>query len=401
MAAAVGTAKVIAYKEETSWGVLAGAAAGKQLRRVTGDFNLAKETYESNEIRSDRQRSDMRHGTRSAEGSLNGELSPNSYSDFMQAIVARDFTAGAVSTTFSATIAASGDLWTVTRAAGDFLVDGLNVGKVIALTGALNALNVAKNLLIVSMNATVLTVQVLNDTAMFAEGPIAAVTATVLGKDTFVPATAHTDKSFTLEEWYSDIAQSEVFTGLKVGSLNMQLPASGLATVDMSFQGKDLTQVGTTQYFTSPTAQGNDGIFAAVQGSVVVNGLPVALITSADFSIERALENAIVVGSNNAACIFTGRIKAMGNLSVYFTDAAFRNYFKDETVVSLVFALTTNNDDNADFLSFTMPKVKLGSFTKADGELGVVASCSFQALLNDVALNGLPLTTIAIQDSTL
>jgi hypothetical protein len=401
MAAAVGTAKVLAYKLETVWGDLAGPLAGKQLRRVTGDFNLTKETYESNEITSTRQISDMRHGVRTAEGSLNGELSPSSYSDFMQAIVARNFTVGAVSTTFSATIAASGELWTVTRGAGDFLVDGLNVGKVVALTGGLNALNVAKNLLIVSMNATVLTVQVLNGTAMFAEGPIATITATVLGKDTYVPSTGHTDQSFTVEEWYSDIAQSETYTGLKCGSLNIQLPATGLATVDMSFQGKDLTSTGVTQYFTSPTAPSADSIFAGVQGSVIVNGLPVALITSADFSIERALENAVVVGSDNAACIFAGRIKAMGNLSVYFVDAAFRNYFKDETVVSLVFAMTTNNDDNADFVSFTLPKVKLGSFTKADNELGVIASCSFQALLNADATTGNQLTTVAIQDSTL
>jgi hypothetical protein len=375
--------------------------AGKQLRRVTGNFNLKKDFYESNEIRTDRQMADYRGGVRTAEGSLNGELSPNSYNAFMQAIVARDFTTGAISTTFSATIAASGDLWTVTRATGDFLVDGLNVGKVIALTGGLNALNVAKNLLIVSMNATVLTVQVLNGTAMFAEGPIATITATVLGKDTYVPSTGHTDQSFTIEEWYSDILQGEVYTGNKVGSMNVQLPATGLATVDMSFQGKDLTQTGVTQYFTSPTAVGADSIFAGVQGSVIVNGLPVALITSADFNIERALENAVVVGSDNAACIFAGRIKAMGNLSVYFVDAAFRDYFKDETVVSLVFALTTNNDDDADFVSFTLPKVKLGSFTKQDNELGIIASCSFQALLNADATTGNQLTTVAIQDSTL
>jgi hypothetical protein len=402
MTIAKGTSKTVAYKKETVWGTLAGATLAKQLRRVTGNFNLTKETYESNELRTDRQLADYRHGVRSVEGSLNGELSPNSYSDFMQAIVARDFTAGAASTAFSATIAASGDLWTVTRATGSFLTDGFNVGKVVALTGgALNILNASKNLLIVSMTATVLTVKVLNNTALLAEGPIATVTATVRGKDTFVPSTGHTDQSFTVEEWYSDIAQSEVSTGLKVGTMNTQLPATGLATVDFSFQGKDLAQTGTSQYFTSPAVQGTNGIFAAVQGAVVVNGLPVALITSADFSLERALENAVAVGSNSAAEIFTGRIKAMGNLSVYFQDAAFRDYFKDETVVSLIFALTTSDAANADFVSFTLPKVKLGSFSKDDQELGLVASTSFQALLNDVTTGGLPATTIAIQDSTL
>lgn len=402
MAISKGTAKVVSYKKETTWGTIAGAAGAKQLRRVTSSTNLAKETYESAEILTSRQLVDYRHGVRSATGSLNGELSPNSYADFMQAILARDFTTGAVSTTFSATIAAAGDLWTVTRATGSFLADGINVGDGVVLSAAgLNAANVAKNLLVVSMTATVLTVKVLNNTALIAEGPIVTVTATVRGKKTYVPATGHTDQSFTIEEWYSDIAQSETFTGMKFGSMNLQLPATGLATVDFSMQGKDLALKGTSQYFTSPAAQGTNGIFASVAGAVVVNGLPVALITSADFNVERALENAIAVGSNSAAEIFTGRIKATGNLSVYFQDATFRDYFDAETPVSLIFALSTSDAANADFVSFTLPKVKLGSFDKQDAELGIMASCSFQALSNGDTANGLVASTLSIQDSTL
>ena len=402
MPVAKGTAKVIAYKKETTWGALAGATLGKQIRRVTGNFNLTKDTYESSEIRTDRQLADYRHGIRKADGSLNGELSPSSYSDFMQTLLARDFTTGAIATGLTITIAATGSLWTVTRTAGSWITDSILVGKVIALTGGtLNVLTTGKNILVVAATALVLTVKVLNNTNLFTDTAVTTVTATVRGKDTFVPASGHTDQSYTIEEWFSDIAQSEVYTGVKIGSMNTQLPATGLATVDFSLQGKDLAQTGTSQYFTTPTAQGTNGIFASVQGAVVVNGQPVALITSADFSVERALEAAVTVGSNSAADIFTGRIKAMGNLSVYFQDATFRDYFNAETPVSLVFALTTSDAANADFISYVLPKVKLGSFTKADAELGLTASASFQALLNDVASGGLPLTTVAVQDSTL
>lgn len=395
-----GTAKVVAYKKETTWGTLAGNTLGKQLRRVTADFNLTKEAYESNELRTDRQVADFRHGVRMAEGSLNGELSPKTYADFMQSLVARDFTVGASATGASITIAGSGPTYTVTRAAGSFITDGFEVGSVVRLTaGTFNVNNLNKNLLIASMTATVLTVIVLNGTALTAEGPIASATVATVGKETFVPATGHTDDSYTIEEWYSDIAQSEVYTGMKVGSMNVQLPATGLTTVDFSFMGKDLTQKGVTQYFTSPAAQGTEGIFAAVNGVVLVNGLRVALITSADFSVERALENATAVGSNSVAEIFTGRIRVSGNMSVYFEDAAFRNYFDNETTVSVVLTLTTDTAANANFVSFVLPKVKINSFTKADSELGIVAQASFQALLNDVTTGGLPATTIYIQDS--
>lgn len=403
MAISKGTAKVVAYKKETTWGTAAGASGGKQVRRVTADFNLTKETYESNEIRTDRQLADFRHGVRSADGTLSGELSPNSYSDFMQSLVAKDFASVSAVTGISATIAAgTGTLWTITRAAGDWLSNGLKVGSVIRLTGAgLATTNVGKNLLIVSMTTTIITVQVLNGSTLTAEGPIASVTATVVGKQTIVPATGHTEDSYTIEQWFQDIAQSEVFTGMRVGSMNLQLPATGLTTVDFNFMGKDLTTKGTTQYFSSPTAQGTNGIFAAVNGAMIVNGAPVALVTSADFTVERAMENATAVGSNSVAEIFLGRIRVTGNLSVYFQDATFRNYFDDETPVSIVFALTTGSEANADFLTFTLPKVKLGSFQKDDGELGLVASTSFQALLNADTTAGLPATTIQIQDSTL
>ncbi len=404
MAIAKGTAKVVSYKKETTWGTLAGNTSGKQLRRVTADFNLEKETYESGEIRTDRQVADFRHGVRSAAGSLNGELSSKTYSDFMQSLVAKDFAAVSAITGLSITIAAgTAPAWVLTRATGSWLSDGILVGQVVRLTaGTFNATNLNKNGLVTAVTALGLTVVPMNGVAFVVQGTaVTGATLAVIGKVTSVPATGHTDDSYTIEEWYSDIAQSEVYTGMKVGSMAVQLPASGLATVDFSFMGKDLTQTGTSQYFTSPTAQGTDGIYAAVSGVMLVGGLPVALVTSADFTVERAMENATAVGSNSVAEIFSGRIRVSGNLSVYFQDVVFRDYFNNETPVSLVMALTEDITPASDFISFTLPKVKLGSFSKQDAELGLTASASFTALLNDVTGTGLAATTVMIQDSTL
>jgi len=400
MTIAKGVAKKVGYKKESTWGTAAGASGAKYLRRVTANFNLTKETYESAEIRTDYQVADMRHGVRSAEGSLNGELSPSTYSDFMQSILARNFTAGGTTTGASITIATSGLFYTVTRAAGSWLTDGFFVGNVIRLTGAgFNPTNVANNLLIVSMTATVLTVKVLSATPLVAEGPIAAAGADVAGKITYAPLLGHTDDSYTIEEWYSDIAQSEVYTGMKVGTMNVQLPATGLVTCDFSFMGKNLEQKGTSQYFTSPTAAGTNGIFASVSGAMVVNGTPVALITSMDFTVERGLEAANVVGSNFAADVFTGRIRVTGNFSTYFQDGVFRDYFDSEAKISLVVALSTGEEKNADVVSFSFPLVKVGSATKADSEMGIVQDHSFTALLNPVTTNGLIGSTMMVQDT--
>lgn len=402
MTIARGVSKLVAVKKESQWGVPAGAAGAKLLRRVTADFNLTKENYESNEINPSFQTIDSRHGVRSVEGSLETELSPGSYSDFIGSILAKDFAAGGSTTGASITIAASGDFFTLTRAAGSWLTDGFYVGNIIRLTGAGFApANVGNNLLVVGLTALVATVVVLSGTTLVAEGPIASADAAVVGKQSYVPMSGHTDDSYTVEQWFSDIAQSEVYTGLKPASIALSLPSTGLVTASLSFMGKDLAQTGTSQYFTSPTATNTEGIFASVSGAVVVNGLPVALITSMDLTVSRNQEAANVVGSNFAADIFVGRITATGSMSVYFQDAVFRDYFDDEAKISVVVALTTGEEKDAEAMSFTMGKVKVNSASKTDAELGLTQSMDFQALQNDVITGGLVASTILVQDTTL
>jgi hypothetical protein len=76
MAYATGVAKQLTYKAESTWGTVPAASGAQALRRVTSNLALKKQTYQSNEIRPDYQVSDMRHGVRSVEGSISGELSP-------------------------------------------------------------------------------------------------------------------------------------------------------------------------------------------------------------------------------------------------------------------------------------------------------------------------------------
>ena len=91
---AKGVSKTVAVKRESQWGVPAGASGAKLLRRVTADFNLVKENYSSNEINPTFMTIDSRHGVRSVEGSLEAELSPGTYSDFIGSILAKNFAAG-------------------------------------------------------------------------------------------------------------------------------------------------------------------------------------------------------------------------------------------------------------------------------------------------------------------
>lgn len=399
MATASGINKIVSYKKETTFGTLPSASGAQTIRRVSSSFNLTKETYQSEEIRPDYQMQDFRHGVRAVEGTISGELSSGAYSDFLASALARNWTAATPSALGSTTIASVTGTYTITRTTGSFLTDGVRVGNCIRLTGfATNNNN--KNLLVIALTATVATVVALNGATLTPETVASGGTYTVSGKTTYAPTTGHTDDSYSFESWQSDIGQSEVFTGNKVNTVGIALPATGLTTVELGFMGQDLKQRGTTQYFTSPTAPTTNGIFAAVNGALVVNGEPVALVTAANFNINRNMTSEAVVGSNIKPEIYEGRIVVDGDFSTTYQDGTFAGYFDTEAEISLVVALTANSLPNSEFMSFTLPRLKLSTDTKDDGEKGIVSQNSFQALKGN-GTNGFEATTIMIQDSTL
>ncbi len=398
-----GLNKSVIYKRETTFGVLPGTGTATSIRRVSANFNLSKEIFTSSEIRNDRQSVLSRHGIRSVEGSVNGELSPGSYSDFFAAAVARDFTAGVSSTGLTADI--DGTLFTITRATGSFLTAGFKIGDVVRATGFVNAVNNDNNFFLTGVTATVLTFNVLSSISnvLVSETAVAAVTVAVVGKKTFVPTTGHTDVSYTFEELYTGTAgnQSEVFVGNKINTLSVDLPASGLTTLDVAFMGQDLAQKGTAAYFVSPAAQSTATAFTAVNGALILNGSVVGLVTGANFSINRNLTMEPVVGSNIVPAIFESRVLVDGEFTAFFLDGTFRDLFIDETETSLYIALTTSEAKNSDVMAFALPRVKINSATKDDGEKGIVQTFAFEALRNVLGGTGTATedTTIVIQDS--
>lgn len=401
MALATGVAKQLRYKVESIYGTAPGASGAQSLRRVDSNVSLSKDTYQSNEIRTDFQVADMRHGVRKVGGTIKGELSPKTYSDFIAAALRCDFAAVTAISAASLTIAGAGPTYTVARAAGSYLTDNVKIGDVIRLSvGALNANNINKNLFVIGLTASTATVLVLNGTAMTAEGPITGCTVTVVGKKTYVPATGHTDKSFSFEHWFSDISQSELFTGCKINTLDIGLPSTGMATIDMGVMGQDITAAASA-YFTSPTAATSTGIEAAVNGALIVGGSKMTACTGLSLKIDGGYSGDPVVGSNTIPNVFPGRVQVSGQFTAYFENATIRDYFINETAISLAVALTADNTATSDFVTFVLPNIKLGSASKSDGDKGIVQTFDFTALFNSAGGTGTSSeqTTIVVQDS--
>ena len=400
---AAGINKQLRYAKEVTWNVAPAAAGTSQLlRRVSMDIDVEKDTYASAELRPDFQLADFRHGIRKSKGTLKGELSPKTFADFFAAALRRDFTAGVSIAGASITIAGAAPSWTLTRAAGSYLTDGFKVGDVIMLSvGVFNAANISKNLIITALTATVATVSTLNGSALVNEGPIASATVSVVGKKTFTPASGQVDRSFSFEYWFSDTLLDELYTGVKINKINVNLPATGMATVDFDLMGPGSMAPGVAAYFTVPTAATSTGVVAAVNGLLYVNGLPISTCTQLQFTIDGQYSGDPVVGSNTMPAIFPGRVVVTGSFSAYFDSATFRDAFLNESVLSIVSTLTCDNTASSQFINFVLPALKLSDAQRTDGDKGILVQAKFQALynVNGGAGTSSEQTTLSIQDS--
>lgn len=396
---ASGIFKQVRIKKETTFGTPAGATGAQLLRRVTSSIDLNKDAYQSREIVSTQQTKDFRHGVRRVGGRIDGELSSNGYPMLFEAMLRNGWTAGASASGLSIT-GASGPPGTFTRSAGDWIADGFEVGDVVRFTGmTTDASNNNKNYRITALTTTVLTTSGVGDETVGAGGPDASVTCDVVGKKVWVPTTGHTDDSFTVEHWFGDINQSELFTGLKPTQMDLGLPATGMATVSTTFLGQDQNLTDTTEYFTTPTAETSGRVMAAVNGSLRVNDTDIALVTGASFTISGGHTTEPVVGSDFVPEIFPGRVTVQGQLTAFFEDGVLRDLFKDEVDTSLYLTLKADGTLNSSFINISMPRVKLNGSAKDDGEKGLVQTLPFVALQNDNPATGTKDTTIVIQDS--
>jgi hypothetical protein len=397
---AEGINKLITYKEESAWGEKPTNTGGQLLRRVTGAFQLEKETYQSNEINESQQVKDFRHGTRRSNGSLSAEISGTAYKDFIAAALRRNFTTGVTTgavTTIS--VSESGGVSKFVRATGSFITDGFKVGDVVVSSGFASPLN---NTLTVVVNviALELTVEHFSETGALltvAAGP--SVTVAVKGQKTFAPTTGHTDKSFTIEEWHSDDEISRISLGQQVDTMAINVAPNSMATIEFGFMGKNAEPSTGSRYFTAPTAQPNEGVYSGPDGLLIINGVANRKVTSLSLSLANGITQEAVIGSNSIGAKSRGKINATGSLSAIFDSNTFLNYFDGETEVAVTYALRSADGLNA--FAITMPRVKFGSGTTDDGEKVIILSADFTALERIDGSTIQTATTIAIQDTTI
>ena len=405
MAVAQGLYKTLAYKKQTALGTPAIGAGGQLLRRETATFEKTKAGIASNEIVPSQQYTGDSYGVGQTQGQLMGLMSAGSYAPLLTSLLRGSLTAGVAVAGASLTIAGAGPTFTITRAAGSYLTDGVKIGDVVQLSvGAFTGTAANLNLVVVALTATVATVIVPNGSLLTAQGPIATSTMTVINKKVVVPSTGQANDYYTFEEWFADITRSRIYTDTQVASVDVKIPANGNASVQFSFLGL-ARAINTAQQLTAPSLASTSTIISAENAAIVVAGAQTIVGTSIDIKIDGQLKSGDpVIGSKQISDIIKGDIKVMGSFSHLKTDETLTTLFENETPLSIIAVLFADTTPTSAFVSFVIPLAKLFKDSVDDGKKQIVSTLNFVAQYNG-ALGGAGSATdtgiITYQDSAM
>lgn len=386
----------VVYKVESVLGTPPSASGAQSLRRVTSSLGLTKDAFTSNEVRSDMQIADVRHGGRSVRGGIEGELSVQTYDDWLAALVRGSWVAGvsAAPADFATGITPNNAAGTFTFAgAGSLITKGFKVGDIVRVTGVTG--NTNTNFRITALTATVMTVTPKPVTqSQVAAGWTVAVVGSKLLPGLLTP-------SYTIEHQHLDALVSERFVGCRIGGLSVSLPPNGIATAQWDIIGLDGAMLtgGSHPYFTSPTAETTTGVLTGIEGGIRLAGVEQAIITGIQLNITNNLSVQPVVGTVIPPDIFYGRTVVTGQVSAFMLDESLINVFVNESTVDMVVQANASGVAPQNFLTFNMQNVKFTGYSKTIGaEGGIIVQFPFQAIMGTPS-SVVDTGTLAIQRS--
>lgn len=373
------------YVAETVYGQTPATPAFKMIRHTGTNIGLTKNTLQSEELRSDRQIADFRHGTRQVGGEIAVELSYGSFDDALEALLCGTWVPNA--TTGAQSLSAA--VGSFARAAGSFITDGLAVNDIIISSGFAIAGNNGR-FRITALTATSATVTPLEGQTMAVD---AAAAGRTLGTLRAKLKAGTTRRSFSVLRHFEDLGAGQkpyhLFTGVEYNTLKLSVSTEAIVKATFGVVGKDLAlaeaaPTGST-YAAATTTAGMDSF----TGVLTEGGSQIAIVTEIELTLENGIEPRFVIGSKNTIRPSIGRSVVTGQITAYFEDATLLEKFINEASSSLEFEL----GDGTNTYTFSVPKLKYtGGQPDVQGEGPILLTMPFQAVLNAADATQLKIT---------
>lgn len=326
----------------------------------------------SEELRSDRQISDVVRIGLAASGDISFELSFGSHDDFLQAALLSSGWSTEQKISNAITIsAASGDN-SISDSASGF--GNFVNNQWVYISGFSNSAN---NGFFKIKTATAAKL-------IFWNGSIITETAgqpiTVQMGSQILNGT--TLKSFNLEKTFEDLSNViSLFKGMSVNVLSFEVPADGIITGSIGFIGSDeesLTTSGGTGY----NAETKTTIMTGANHvDNFLENLSELSILSFSLSLNNNLRTRLQVGNLGVASIGSGSIEITGAITLHLANAALFNKYLNQTVTSIVLAV---KDVDGNGYVMELPSVKIVEGVRSAGGLNtdVIGDFNFRAYMD-------------------
>jgi hypothetical protein len=344
------------YLAESSWGVTP-ASAMTEMRFTSESLSYGITTKSSDEIRSDRQVTDLILTGADAAGGVNWELSYGTYDPF--------FVAALQSAAWSTTVAVSAtDIAAATTgnkyvaASTDFTTKNITPGQWIKVAGYAGANNNGFKR-VVSVTITDLVVEVQGAALVTEAAPVGAVTM----KGACI-RNGVTETSFTLERCHADVTQFFTYRGMVPESMDMKLAAGSVITGSFAFKGKDGVLAATTKGTGTANAASTTQVINAVSNVAnIIEGSTLAAmsgvyVNSLDVSLKNNVRSLTGIGSLGAVDLGYGRCDVTGTLKAYFINNTLYDKYINNTRTGLSYRMA---DAAGNTYIVTIPTIEFSS----------------------------------------
>lgn len=403
------------FVEETTWGeipVSGGSPEAPKLNefRFTNDsLTQTTETTISEEIRSDRQVSDIVRTAVSAGGEVGVELSFGSHDDLLAGALYDDFSVEVNEVGVSASFTSGSPGPGVFQLLQSPLVQSPNwvanvvVGQFLRLTGSANSPTNDGFYKVAFVDAAAGLIR-------FTSAPASAEAAGTFNIRGQVISNSVTRKSFTIEKWFSDVVVDadspetgayQYFTGMRVGTSSLTIAPGAIINGSFTFEGRQAFSVGNTVGDSLPNEVSTADVLNAVDNitDILINGVedPNCSFTSVEFTIENNLRAQPCIGQLANSGIGLGRTNVSGTIEAYLLDRTFFERYLNFETISISFRATLGGDSYV----FDFPAVKFisGTTETPGNDADVLVSVEFNAKRDPasdymVAINRFPDGTV-------
>lgn len=360
----------VAYKQQSALGSQATGSGAAILPIVGGTpGKVTKAVTASNLVRRDGMRIRGRHGSQKTSGAYSSELMIGAFDDVIEAVIRGTWSAADLAVTnattamASATLSATGS--TVTFSDGSVITSGYRVGDVLRNTAGLDPADQNRNLRVVGLTATTITVA---ETLTTVSGPVSTWGFVRPGRVLINPAPGSLVKRyFTIEENEVDIDGSELFTDAVFGSMKFSMQPDGEVLFDPSWTGtgqfESKSGVGAP-HFTSPSEPAAAPLSVA-DATVRLGSTDLVDMTAFELTVNLGLNAPVVAASKYSPDVFDGQMSIGGSLTALRSDLGRVAQFLDEDQLSLHVLAVGNEDDPQSFVSIYLPNFTFGGVDKS------------------------------------